>query len=100
MKKIMSLIRCNNCKTVPLLGTTFRTSCKHFICEECANQAFSTDCFCPVCGDKLQARDVHEMIVGVPPLSLHDNMYQVAFQEANWKSVAAHTNEALFTIFF
>lgn len=89
------MLHCNQCKSVPTVGASFKTSCNHLLCENCANQAFSSDCFCPVCKERLQAQDVSEILVGVPPISMQDNLFQVAFQEPSMSSIISNTSRAI-----
>jgi hypothetical protein len=78
------MLKCNLCNEDLPIGTSYKTSCQHLLCEKCANRSFSTDCYCPICKQRLQADDVAEILVGVPPaITLHDNIFQFAFQDTN-----------------
>jgi len=90
------MIKCNNCWTSPSAGPAYRTTCRHLLCDKCAKEAFTSHCYCPVCNAQLRAQDVTEFLVGVPPIGMHETIFQIAFQDLDWNAVTDNTTKVAF----
>ena len=92
----ISKLTCNICsRTVE--GIAYRTSCLHFFCPSCSQQAFSAGCRCPICSISLSNSEVHEIIVGITsPVDSADAVFQLVLQNCNWSSLLE--NERLFSL--
>lgn len=89
------MIKCNQCSTAPSAGPSFRTSCRHLLCDKCAKDAFTSHCYCPICSTQLRPQDVIEFLVGVPPIGMHETIFQIAFQDAALEAVVDNSNRVM-----
>ena len=84
------------CMTKLPVGTAFRTTCLHLLCEVCANKSFSNNCFCPICEKRLQAEDVAETIIGVPPgIPMQENSFQAVFQDPSLPAILSNISKVV-----
>jgi hypothetical protein len=89
------MIKCNQCSVAPSAGPYFRTSCRHLLCDKCAKDAFTSHCYCPICNTQLRPQDVIEFLAGVPPIGMHETIFQIAFQDVAFEAVVDNSNKVM-----
>jgi hypothetical protein len=85
----MSIV-CNSCHA-DTDGIAYRTTCCHMFCPTCANAAFQSSSFCPVCSYQLKEIDVSEVLVGIEITTsgIVDKLLQYLFQNGSCKEVSS-----------
>lgn len=89
------MIKCNQCLACPSAGPCFRTACRHLLCEKCAKEAFTSHSYCPSCNTQLRPQDVVEFLIGVPPVGLHETIFQIALQDTAFEAIVENCNKVM-----